>query len=317
MQRVAFLVNRTIRRYDNVVGEIEYRCANDMECKFFSSSYAGHIEEMAAEAVREDFDYIIAVGGDGSVNEALNGILSKFRTGSGTGPEAYDWDAVKKVRFGIYPAGSGNDFARHMGLKSNIRHLRDLIREDSAKAVDVGWTSFTGKKGRPVERFFLNITDVGMGGTTVQHLEKYRVPMIGSNLNYMKAILSSFITYKKSKVRWTSGADSWEGRVMSMVVANGKYFGSGLGVAPDAEVDDGRFSLVTLADITILDYLKNMGAAKACRKIEHPEVNYYEVQEVLLEPAEGQQLPIDMDGEFVGYCPMTIKCVPGAISFLV
>jgi diacylglycerol kinase family enzyme len=316
VKRVAFLVNKTIKRYDNVFGEIEYRCKDDLDCKFFISNYAGHLEEMAGEAVREGYRHIITVGGDGSVNETLNGVLSQFKKGADKSPESYDWEGVQKIRLGLFPGGSGNDFARYLGLKPNIRKIKDMIRSDAHRPLDIGWALFTGKSGKEKERFFINITDVGMGGATVQHMEKHRIPFLGSNLNYMKAILSSFISYEKTNVRWVSGQRSWEGKVMSMVVANGKFFGSGLGVAPDAEMDDGLFSLVTLADITMMDYLKNMRRVKACQKIEHSEVSYNTIEKVLIEPADQQELPIDMDGDFVGYCPLTIQCIPKAINFL-
>ena len=156
-----------------------------------------------------------------------------------------------------------------------------------------------------------------MGGHTVQHMDQNRVSWLGSNLNYTKAILSSFITYDKSTIKWTSDRETWQGKVMSLVVANGKYFGSGLAVAPDAKMDDGKFMLVTLGNITMFDYLKNLGKVKKGEVIEHKEVSYSETKEITIEPMDGKELPIDMDGDFVGYCPMTIKCIPKAISFLV
>lgn len=312
MDKVAFLINRTIRRYDNLLGEFEYRF-KDLNCSFFTSAYARHIEELAKEAVHSGHRSIVAVGGDGTMNELINGVCSAFRNEAGD----IDWEGLKSIRIGLYPGGSGNDFARHLGLKPNIKRMHELLKDGSTRPVDIGRATFTGKNGRPAERFYINITDVGMGGATVQHMEKHRIPMIGSNLNYMKAIMSSFISYKKSTVRWQAGEQSWEGLVMSLVVANGKFFGSGLGIAPDAEIDDGKFSLVTLADITMMDYIRNMRQVKACRKIDHPAVYYNTVEKVTIESAEGKELPIDMDGDFVGYCPMTIACIPAAISFLV
>ena len=104
---------------------------------------------------------------------------------------------------------------------------------------------------------------------------------------------------------------------MSIVVANGKFFGSGLGVAPDAVIDDGLFELVTLADINMMDYIKNIGRIRSSEKLSHPEVTYHRVKKVVLEPLDGQPLPIDMDGDFGGFCPMTLECVQQVLSFLV
>ena len=316
MKRVAFLINRTIKRYDNILGEIEYRCKDDLDAKFFSSSYPGHISEMAAEAVREGFEYIISVGGDGSINETLNGVLTQFQNGDGAKIEDYDLDGLKKVNLGLYPAGTGNDFSRSTGVKPDIRNLKESIFEDDVQQIDIGFASFISKRDKPAHRFYINITDVGMGGHTVQHMEKHRIKFLSANLNYMKAILSSFITYDKTRIRWTGGDIEWEGKVMSLVVANGRYFGSGLCIAPDARIDDGKFNIVTLGDVSMMDYIKNLRGVRAGKKIEHPEVSYHEVSSITIESIDGKKLPIDMDGEFAGYCPMTIQCIPGAVSFL-
>jgi diacylglycerol kinase family enzyme len=100
------------------------------------------------------------------------------------------------------------------------------------------------------------------------------------------------------------------------VVANGQFFGSGLGVAPNAKMDDGVFSLVTLGDINMWDYIKNLGKVKKSLPLEHKEIAYHQAQKVTIEPLNSNPMPIDMDGEFVGYCPIRLQCIPGAITFL-
>ncbi len=317
MKKVAFLINRIVKRYHFIVKQIEDNFITSFDSKIFVSEYGGHIIKLANEAHQQGYDYIITVGGDGTINEALNGILSRFKRGNEFGPESYDWNSVKSVKLGLFPAGTGNDFARYHGLKKDIDHLKSLIEKDSTTELDIGWCQFTDLDRQPTERFFINITDVGAGGHTVEHMANHRVKWLSSNMNYMKAIMSSFITYDKSKVKWSTADRSWEGKVMSMIVANGKYFGSGLGIAPDAKMDDGLFSLVTLGDISILDYAMNLGTVKKSRHMKHKEVTYDVVSRVTIEPTEGQELPIDMDGDFVGYCPMTLQCIKQAVTFLV
>ena len=316
MKKVAFLINKTIKRYSSVVREIEQTFIDCADIRILSSEYGGHIELHAADAVKDGCKYIIAVGGDGTINETLNGILSCFKKGNGIGPTEYDWDKVAEIRFGLLPRGTGNDFARFFQMKPGIHELKRKILDDRIRKIDCGWTSYTGIDQQATERFFMNITDVGMGGDTAQELAKNRISWLGPNLNYMKAIVSSFVTYERTKVCWTSEADSWEGNVMSVVVANGGYFGSGLGVAPDAKIDDGLFSLVTLGNINMFDYIKNLKRIRESKRILHKEVRYDQVQKVTLEPVDNQPLPIDMDGDFVGYCPMTLECIKEVVSFL-
>lgn len=317
MKKVAFLVNRVIQRYHKTISDIEKEFNSTLDYKIFISEKAGHIKDLASDAVREGYEYLIVVGGDGSINEVINGIASRFRINEQLGSDSFDWEAIRKIKIGLLPAGTGNDFARYHQLKYDIKHLKFLIEKNKVQILDIGWTCFMNKQSQKVERLFSNITDVGMGGHTVQHMDQNKVSWLGSNLNYTKAILSSFITYDKSTIKWTSDQNTWQGKVMSMVVANGKYFGSGLAVAPNARMDDGKFTLVTLGNITMFDYLKNLGKVKSGQLIDHKEVSYHEAKEVIIEPLDGKELPIDMDGDFVGYCPMTLKCIPKAISFLV
>ncbi|MEZ5006706.1 MAG: diacylglycerol kinase family lipid kinase [Chitinophagales bacterium] len=317
MKKVAFLINKVIKRYRQIVSDIEAEFMYSTDCKLFISEKAGHIKELASEAVREGYDYLIVVGGDGTINEVINGMTSRYKVKEELSSDSFDWQAIQKIKIGLLPAGSGNDFARYHQLKYDIKYLKFLIEKDKVKPLDVGYTTFNNQQNQQVERFFSNITDVGMGGHTVQHMDRHKVGWLGSNLNYTKAILSSFITYDKSTIKWTSDQASWQGKIMSMVVANGKYFGSGLAVAPDAKMDDGKFTLVTLGNITMLDYLQNLGKVKKGEPIVHKEVSYTEAKEVTIEPLDGKELPIDMDGDFVGYCPMTLKCITKSISFLI
>jgi diacylglycerol kinase family enzyme len=105
----------------------------------------------------------------------------------------------------------------------------------------------------------------------------------------------------------------YEGKILSYIIANGKYFGGGLGIAPDAKPDDGFLEIVLATEISLWDYLKNLSKIRACKKVEHPQMNYLRAKEIFVE-TENQ--PIDMDGEFVGYTPMKISVVLSAVQML-
>jgi len=100
------------------------------------------------------------------------------------------------------------------------------------------------------------------------------------------------------------------------VVANGKYFGNGLGVAPDASVTDGKFDIVIIGDVSLMDYFKNLGTVKKCEKVNHPEVHYYQMDKVTVESMETRKISIDMDGEFIGYAPMTLINLHQKLNFI-
>lgn len=138
---------------------------------------------------------------------------------------------------------------------------------------------------------------------------------MGATLTYQRAILTTLLTYKNQPVRAKADGFTYEGSIMNFIVANGKYFGSGLGIAPDAVADDGEFSVVILGEISLTDYIKNLGSVQKCRKISHPGLHYKSAKEVFIDSPAGP-LAIDMDGEFIGYSPMKVSITPAAVRFL-
>lgn len=317
MKEVVFLMNGNIIRHEMLTEEINLYCNQRFDYKILKSAYAGHLKEMAFEAAREGKRNIVVVGGDGSMNEVVNGLVDAFRINDTKGPEAYNWEGIRAIRIGLIPGGSGNDLARTLRVEPDRRKIMDHIEGDLSRPLDIGYARYLDKHKKETERFFVNIADVGMGGETVMHMAEHRINWLSPNLNYMKAIFSGFVNYEKTDARWKTPEKSWSGKVMSVVIANGKFFGSGLGVAPDAEIDDGKFTLVTLGNIKIIDYILNLRHIKAARKVRHKEVFYDTTSSITIEPTGSGDLPIEMDGEFAGFCPLTIDCVPGAISFMV
>ena len=130
----------------------------------------------------------------------------------------------------------------------------------------------------------------------------------------MKAIVFTFLDYKHRSVRITAESFSWEGKVLLVVMANGRYFGSGLCIAPQAEPDDGKLQLVLLANVSLLDYIKHQGEVRRGELITHPEVTYLQSSYCNIEPLE--ECTIDMDGEFVGYGPIETGIVKHGMRFL-
>jgi diacylglycerol kinase (ATP) len=314
MSRIAFLINSTIKKYTEVVTGIN-AAFNGREYTIFPSSHPGHIIQLAKKAAEQHYSHIIVAGGDGTLNEAINGILAFAKTGEDNNPGDFDMEKARQVKVGLLPNGSGNDFSKTIKTDADPYKLKQLIDADNVRPIDIGWSTFFNKQNKPVQRFFVNITDVGMGGEVAKKLED-RIPFLGNTLNYRLAITTTFLSYKKSRVLATADDFRYENTVMNFVIANGKWFGSGLGVAPDAEVNDGKFSVVALGDINILDYAKHLSTVKQCIKVQHNEVKYFQLPFVKVESSDGRKLSIDMDGEFAGYAPMEVRCIPGAISFL-
>lgn len=306
--QIAFFINPTIRNYRKVVADIK----NHFEgytYSFFISEYSGHLLTLAAKAVDEGYTHAVAVGGDGTLNEMVNGILKSAESG-----DTYAWEKISQIKIGILPSGSGNDFIKNLGYKT-LSELKALIQKDQGEMVDVGYAEYLDRNMQQARRFFINVADVGIGGEVV--LTKEKLPhLFSGSFNYFLAIVIAFLRYRKKRIAVKAKEFGTQGKVLNFVVANGKFFGNAIGIAPHAEISDGTFGITNIGDISLIDYFRNIGTAKKCLKINHPEVEYKASRELLIESLEDLPLTIDMDGEFIGYTPVHFTCLKGKLCFL-
>lgn len=308
MQKIAFFINPTIRNFRNIEIELQHHFI-DFDYKFFISEYHGHLLELPLKAIKEGYNCMIAVGGDGTLNEIVNGTLKAFKNG-----DSYDWEAISNIKIGVFPTGSGNDFVRNI-YDSKVSTLLNLIQNQRSELIDVGLATFSNENGVEEQRFFMNITDVGIGGEVV--ITKEKMPaFFSAKFNYLVSILYVMATYKKHQVKIKTDKDSYQGKILNFVIANGKYFGNAIGIAPHALLDDGLFSITNIGNVSLLDYFLHIGKAKKCQKINHPQVSYTFSKEVFVESADHRKITIDMDGEFVGFAPIAITCLEKKIRFL-
>lgn len=312
--KIAILINGSIRKFQQIKDTLENKFSV-YDSQIFISNYAGHFMGLCQQALDAGFDCFIFVGGDGSLNEGVNGIISYYQRGNDKGLNDFDWGAISRIKVGVYAAGSGNDFIKSVNLDEGIETLIKNIDTNSSKMVDVGWINYHNFEDKKDVSFFINVTDVGMGGEVVQ--KKSKMPKwLSGKLTYFLAITATIATYKKCQLKATAKDFTWSGKTLNLIVANAKYFGNSLGIAPDAEVDDGMFTVVIVGDVSLFDYLKNLGNLKKCQKLVHPNISYHRFNEITVEPTDNRKVTIDMDGELLGVAPMTLKCLPKRINFI-
>lgn len=255
---------------------------------------------LASKAVDKHYDVICAAGGDGTLNQVVNGMLAGNENNS------------KLPVLGLIPLGSGNDFARTVNIKPEASLIRNLLAAHKPKPVDVGRITFTGEADTP-GCYFINIADVGMGPEVVKHvLASGRA--FGSLIAYYAAIIKTFFTYRPEEITLQTPLWKWNGCIRSVAVANGRFFGNGLGIAPDASVDDGRFSCFIAGKVSVLDFIIQNGRLRSGKRAIHDEIEYREASEVMITAL--QKLPVEADGELVGNLPVKIEMLPGRLKFL-
>jgi diacylglycerol kinase (ATP) len=263
------------------------------------TTYPGHARELAQKAVDLGFSTIAVHGGDGTFNEVVNGVINRDST---------------QVPLVFLPSGTGADLVRTLGISHSLSDAAHQAREGSIRSIDIGEVKFTDLEGRPNQRYFVNVTDVGFGGDLVRYVNSHS-KRLGGKFSFLKGAMITLFQYKNKKVHIrVDGQKDLEERVSSIVLANGQYFGGGMWVAPDARVDDGFLNLVIIGDISITEALPNFTRLYRGTAAEHPKVKAFPVQS--LELTSEEEVFIDLDGELVGRLPAQFQILPQRLSVI-
>ncbi len=298
--KIVFIVNNKNNRLAKVLPGIRQYCEENLpgRVEFSSTLRKKHAIDLAKQATEKGCDYLIAIGGDGTLHELTNGVLQ-----SNVAPATYP-------AIGLLPYGSANDFARTIGVSNSIKALIAMIESHSIQNISLG--KIVLQKTGEI-RYFINIAGLGLGPEVVQKLEQSS-SVLGPSFNYFKQIIKGFLSYSNKEVSCKGDGWQWKGKLLQMAVANGQYFGNAICIAPDARLTNDTFFVAIFGNLSIWDYLKNLKKLKKGVKIIHPEVSYQKAGEVLIESKD--PCGIEADGEYVGLTPAVITLLPKSIPFL-
>ena len=275
---------------------IRQHMANQTQWSFVVeyTEYSGHaIELVKSNLEKAMFDTVIACGGDGTLNECVNGIML----------------ADSKVTLAILSMGTGNDFVKSLKIKGSWNELKEALETGSTLRSDV-----MRLKSVASLRYGINVSDIGIGGEVVQRMARDSRWM-GSFLTYQKNIVKSFLSFRSKKMilRFDDGYEFSQNLFM-LAASNASWFGSGLCIDPEAQLNDGLLNVVMVQDISLLDYIGQLPFLRGGKRMKHRAVSYRKSQSLAL-LSEGW--PIDCDGEFIGFTPLTIDLINGGVNILI
>lgn len=303
MKNITFIINGLIKKIPELMQNIRLAFPEDFNITFKVTQTQKDAILFAQNSVIENSDYIIAVGGDGTLHEVINGIMNS--------PP----NRRKHIIAGILPTGSGNDFARTLKIRCDINSLIKSLTNNEHILVDIGKISLNNSDGAKTIKYFINIAEIGLGAEVVKIVNSGS-KKLNPTLNFFVASIKSFLTYKKKKIRVTSENFNYEGNVLVMCFANGKYFGSGLQIAPHAIVNDGKLAVFLAGNVGLLDYLKNLSKIRKGSLINHPNIHYAELSSCLVEKVDDGLL-LEADGELLGKLPAYFEILKSELKFLV
>jgi len=264
---------------------------------------------IAERAAKSGRTFIIACGGDGTINEVANGII---RSGV-------------DVELGVLPSGTGGDFRRTLGLPLTNREAAATLRDGATKWMDAGHVTFQDHDGETVSRYFLNISSVGLAASVIKRVKGAKIfdwlPMDGvrGKANFAVSALQEVIDLTPVSIRIKiDNGDEHTVQTINLCIANSRFFGGGMMVAPDAQINDGLLDVVNIGDMSTLKILRNAYSLYRGTHLHLDEVKSKLAKKIEVSAVDREyEILLETDGEMPGKLPATYEIAPNAIRIRV
>lgn len=253
------------------------------------SQSAGHVDELIGEAIEAGHRRFVAVGGDGTVNLVVNGLLSRR------------WDEPPTL--GILPAGTGCDFVRVFGIPQDVEHAARHLQGSETYRSDAGVV-----EGEWGSRFFINIAQAGIGAASA--LTADRLAWL-RGLRYQTAFWLNLPAFPRTGVRVAVDQRRYDDEALSVIFANGQFFGNGMNIAPRATVVSGKIDAQVISARKSQAPLLMRQAARGLH-LRHEAV--HRLRGVNFSIDTDEPWPVEADGEYLGSTPLAGRVLPAAID---
>ena len=261
-----------------------------------------HAIELAREAIKAGARTVVAVGGDGTISEVVNGF---FEGGRPISTEA---------RLGIVPHGTGSDFTRILNFPVDEKKIAAVLHHGEPRLVDVLKVRYTRIDGSNGLRYSINITSFGMGGAVAAKANRSSKPL-GGKIAYLMATLQTALSFSGNSVTLKiDGSDSIEERITSVAAGNGQYHGAGMWACPGASIDDGIVDVTVIRYLSLFELLKGLHVLYNGSIYSHSKVKAYRARRI--EATSKESALLEIDGEPLGRLPIEISIVPNVIRVL-
>lgn len=245
-----------------------------------------------ARFAEEGCELVLAVGGDGTINEVANGLL----------------DAGRRVSLGIVPAGRGSDFVRTLGGPKDVSGSAAAALTAVPRLIDAGRATLDAG----TSRWFVNAAGVGLDAEVADRVASSRLP--GTLLPYLGGVLGAVAQFCPPVLRVeTDGAAAWDGPAWSVAIANGRYVGGGMAVVPTADLADGCLDLAAVGGVPRRELLRHAPRVYRGTHVGHPRFWQSAAGTVQVETLDGRPARVQLDGEAIGTAPVRFTVVPAVL----
>lgn len=269
---------------------------------------ANEATEITRAALRDGVELVVAIGGDGTINEVANGF---FEEGINISPDA---------AMGIIPFGTGGDFRRSLRIPTKIEAAVDVLTRFRTTRIDIGKIEFTNRDTKlSGQRYFVNIASFGISGE-IDEAVNSSSKFLGGRITFMLTSLKVAMGFGGRRVRLVFDGDedkAIETSISTVAVANGSYFGGGMKVAPDAQLDDGLFDVVAIQELSRLESIGITRHLYSGNHVQLDTVSQRRAKSVHAEPLDEKEVLIDLDGEVPGCLPASFSILPQSLRLVI
>jgi diacylglycerol kinase (ATP) len=270
---------------------------NDILFDYAFTEGQGHGVDLAKEAVKAGYEIIVAVGGDGTVNEVINGIVDKDGKGRST--------------LGIICTGTGRDCIRSLNIPDDISKACEVLANRNCVDIDLGRAEYISD-GHKDRRYYINTAGLGFPAAVAERTRRFK--RLGGTIPFLIAFATVFVAYKAKDIMINIDGQILQERNLLIAVNNGRYFGGGMKIAPDADTCDGLLDIVTVRDVNKLRLLYNFPRLYKGTHVTHPRVSTYKAKKVDIQTSG--KLLLQLDGEVVGEATAGFSIIPSALRVI-
>lgn len=270
------------------------------------TSEPGDATRLSRQAIDGGADTVVAIGGDGTIGEVAAGFFVGDAARAGA------------AALGILPVGTGGDFRRTLGLPIDLDQAAAIVEARKVRTIDAGHVRFALPGGGTGERVFINIASFGLSGK-VDELVNRSKKRLGGRVAFLLATVRAGVRFQNQRVRLSFDGDAASAvdvTINTVAIANGRYFGGGMRVAPEAELDDGAFDVVSIGDLGKVESLFSGPRIYQGSHLSMDKVTSRRAREVHAESLAAEPVVLDIDGETPGVLPATFRLLPRALPVI-
>lgn len=279
------------------------RLLNEANIQFTNvfTNAPNHAVKLARKYIDAGFRKVIVVGGDGTLNEVVNGIFSQHNY------------APNEITIAMIPVGTGNDWGRSFNIPSGYKEAIDLITRGKTFCQDIGKVSFISH-GNKHTRYFINMAGMGFDALVAKKTNKQKQLGKGGPLSYLYNLFTSLIVHKSITTNLLIDGKPIDEKIFSMSVAICQYNGGGMKQSPNAIPDDGLFDITLITQVTRIQVIRNVMKLYDGSFVRIPQVKQYRGKVIKVESDPAMFL--ETDGESLGHTPMTFEILPRSITII-